>query len=107
MNFLIAGYLGNFTILTKVFENLTDIDTIKKLFNVPFASYAVNFLSYMDYLQNSIFNPTNPITQEVDNEAYEFMVNNHLFVNGAVNGLKDVLNIELHTRAMMQLVKNG
>ncbi len=35
------------------------------------------------------------------------MVNNHLFINGAVNSLKDVLNIELHTRAMMQLLANG
>ncbi len=50
MNFLIAGYLGNFTTLTKVFKNLTDIDNIQKLFNLPDPSYAANFLSYMDYL---------------------------------------------------------
>jgi hypothetical protein len=93
--------------MTKVFENLTDFDAIQKEFKLPDGPYLENFMNYMDYLQKNIFNPTNPTTNDVDTEAYEYMLNNHIFINGAINGLKDVLNIEIHTRAMMQLIASG
>lgn len=93
--------------MTKVFENVTDFDLIQKAFKLPDGPYVENFMNYVDYLQKSIFNPTDPVTQKVDTEAYEYMLNNHLFINGAINGLKDVLNIELHTRAMMQMITSG
>lgn len=87
-----------------VFQNLTDFDNIQKVFNLPDGPYLEHFMNYMDYLQNTIFNPINPTTHEVDTEAYEYMLNNHLFINGAINALKDILNIEIHTRAMMQMI---
>ena len=34
------------------------------------------------------------------------MLNNHLYVNGAINALKDILNIELHTRAMAKVIED-
>lgn len=39
----------------------------------------------------------------MDNQAYEYMINNHLYINTAVNDLKYILNVELHSRAFLQL----
>jgi hypothetical protein len=61
----------------------------------------------MQYLHDSIFNAVNPTTQEVDSSGYNFMLNNHLYVNSAVNNLKDVIFIGLHANGLEQMIKNA
>ena len=106
LDFFAQKLLGNFTTMSKVFQNIDNPDIVQSLFDLPEGDYTEHITDYLTYLRDNVFNPA--ISEEkVDYEAYDFMLNNYLYLNTLANDLKEVINTEIHVRALLTLFKDA
>lgn len=92
--------------MSKVLQNIDNPAIIQSLFDLPEGDYTEHITDYLIYLRDNVFNPA--ISEEkVDYEAYDFMLNNYLYTNTLINDLKEIINIEIHARALLTLFKDA
>lgn len=106
LDFFAQKILGNFTTMSKVFQNIDNPDIVQSLLDLPDGDYTEHITDYLTYLRDNVFNPA--ISEEkVDYESYDFMLNNYLYVNTLINDLKEIIHTEIHARALLTLFKDA
>lgn len=107
LDLFLRDTFGNFTAMSQVFANRDNFKLIESIFGVKDPldedAYGQSIMSYIDYLQSSVFTAMG-LNDQPDIESQKLMLPNHLPMTFIIDRLEETIQVELHTRALYQQI---